>query len=474
MFSSRIECLVGMSDGGLDQRLRELELERRAHDAELIAAILVAEQRGLYGRDGHRTMNAYLRATFNWSNAEAGRWRAQARAVGAIAGVGDAVLTGRIGTPQVSEFAKAHSNRRVRDALDELAPSLIRHAEELSFRDFQIVMQHVVRLADADGAERDDAEAIDGRTATMAEVDGSLYLQATGGDAMSTAEMLAILDRFVEREFRADVERSPEGGELPRTGRQRRFDAIRTIFLTANEALDAGLPAGRSPEPLVNIVIDDATWARMLADERISADTAIDGQPVDPFTGLANPSGLLAELMNDPDELLARRCETTTGVRVSAEHVLRAALAGHVRRAVVDARNVTVDFGRKQRLFTGPARDAALLLLRSCEHPGCLVAADVCQVDHSTEWADGGSTDQRNGGSRCGSHNRERHRRRWPVRRATNGRNYTLRDDGTVMLPVGCRIPRFPRTSDDEADDSGDDMVAIPMFRTHIDLVTGR
>lgn len=452
-----IEHLVGLSDAALDERLRELELQRRTHDAEMIAAVLVAEQRCLHTLDGHRTMNAYLRATFNWSNAEAGRWRAHARAIGAINGLGDAVVAGRIGTPQVSEFAKAHSNPRVRHVLDELAPTLIRHAEQLSFRDFQIVMHHVVRLADADGAEHDAAHTLDSRTATMANVDGSLFLRASGGDAMTTAELLAIVDRFVEREFQTDVEQratrtggSVDGVELPRTDRQRRFDAVATIFRTANNALDADLPAGREPEPLVNIVIDDATWASMLADHQLSTDTALDRRPIDPFTGTTNPTALLAELLADPDELLQRRCETTTGVQLDTKHVLQAALAGHIRRAVIDARGVTIDFGRKQRLFTGAARDAALLLLRTCEHPGCLLAADLCNVDHSTEWNDHGNTDQHNTGARCGPHNRDKHRKRWRVQRDTTGRNHTIRNDGTIMLPVGARTPTFPSTGNDD------------------------
>jgi hypothetical protein len=97
-----------------------------------------------------------------------------------------------------------------------------------------------------------------------------------------------------------------------------------------------------------------------------------------------------------------------------------------------------------------------------------LTSADLCEVDHATEWTDGGRTDQRNGGGRCGGHNRDKHRRRWQVRRAANGRNYTVRNDGTLMLPVGCRVPTFPPTNDDD----DDDVVEIPMFRTHIDLIT--
>jgi hypothetical protein len=126
-------------------------------------------------------------------------------------------------------------------------------------------------------------------------------------------------------------------------------------------------------------------------------------------------------------------------------------LAGHVRRAVVDAAGVIVDLGRRQRLFTGAAREAAKLLIVRCEHPGCVLPADFCDVDHATEWAHGGRTDQTNSRIRCGGHNIDKTKKRWRSRRATNGRTYTIRTDGTIMLPVGVRPPTFPDEDDPES-----------------------
>ena len=128
--------------------------------------------------------------------------------------------------------------------------------------------------------------------------------------------------------------------------------------------------------------------------------------------------------------------------------VLRAALAGHLRRVVVDAAGVAIDMGRRRRLFEGPAREAAKLLVLRCEHPGCELAADLCDVDHADEWADGGLTDQHNPSIRCGGHNVDKAKRRWRSKRAANGRTYTIRPDGTIMLPVGARPPTFPEEDD--------------------------
>ena len=123
---------------------------------------------------------------------------------------------------------------------------------------------------------------------------------------------------------------------------------------------------------------------------------------------------------------------------------LRVAAAGPLRRVVIDSTSVVVDMGRKQRLFTGTARQAAMLLTTHCEHPGCDLPADWCHTDHATEWAHGGTTDQTNSGIRCNQHNIAKTRHRWSTTRARNGHNDTLRPDGTIILPTGTRPPQFP------------------------------
>jgi hypothetical protein len=125
--------------------------------------------------------------------------------------------------------------------------------------------------------------------------------------------------------------------------------------------------------------------------------------------------------------------------------VLRAALSGHVRRVVVDSAGTVIDMGRRSRLYTGSARDAAKLLVTRCQHPGCRMPARFSQVDHGDEWvADDGRTDQANAGIECAPHNVEKHRNRCRTSKATSGITYTIRQDGTIMLPVGVRTPKFP------------------------------
>jgi hypothetical protein len=199
----------------------------------------------------------------------------------------------------------------------------------------------------------------------------------------------------------------------------------------------------------------------VLADAGLAPTVSLSGDPVDPFTGLpAHTTGdLLADLVADPDAFARMRCETGNGTRLHPHDVLRAALAGHVRRVVVDARGVVIDMGRKTRLFTGPAREAAKLLVRRCDHAGCDLPEDFCEVDHVTEWVDHGTTDQINAGVECGHHNRHKHRRKFTRRRSTHGQSYTVRPDGSIILPVGTRPPAFPDESDDDAGDTHHDDV---------------
>ncbi len=443
MFTEVVEGLVALSDEDLAERLEALELRRRETEAELATAIALAQSRQLNTADGHQSMVGYLRASLNWSTAEANRFLGLSRAIDHVAGFGDAWFTGRFGAPQATVLARTHGNRRVRDHLLDFAPTLLEHAEQLPYSDFTKTVDHFVRLADQDGAHDDRDGNLAGRSAAVLAVGSSLHVSADGGDPLTTAEMIAIHDRYCDIEYQRDLDarRSEHGDdaelhELPRTQRQRRFDALIAIFRSA--AQSDGI--GKVSDPLVNIEIDAHTFGRILLDAELSTSTDLDGTPIDPFTGLTEPSDLLA----DPARLVHRRCETTNGVQLHPHDVLRAALAGHVRRAVIDSDGVTIDLGRRQRLFTGSARDAAKLMVRHCEHPGCELPADWCEVDHAVEWAEGGGpTDQRNARIRCGIHNREKHRKRWRTRRATNGRNYIIRADGTIMLPAGASAPTF-------------------------------
>ena len=348
---------------------------------------------------------------------------------------------------------------------------LLELAERYCYDDFVIALGRFEMLADTDGAHRDRDAHIAGRNVNVATVGGELHLDANGGDPLVNDELQAIFHRFCEHEFRTDAAaRRAEHGDdasgkpLARTHGQRSYDAFVDMLRRANAHLDTDTNAPAAPTPLVNLVVDHRTMALVLADAGLAPTTTLAGDPIDPFTGLpAHATGdLLADLVADPDAFARMHCETANGTPLHPHDVLRAALAGHIRRVVVDAQGVVIDMGRKARLFTGAAREAAKLLVRRCDHTGCDLPEDFCEVDHVTEWVDHGTTDQINAGVDCGHHNREKHRRKFTRRRSIHGQSYTIRPDGSIILPVGTRPPTFPDETDDHAADGGaDDVLEI-------------
>ena len=445
MFTELLEETVGLSDGALDEAIRAGELAARDLAVRQAALIAVAEHRRLYSIDGHRTMKAYLRASCDTSGPEIARQRKLAHLVENFPAIGDALMAGRFSVAHALEIDRIRTNPRIGRLLPRVAEVFIEQAEHTSYDDFRNDIDQFITLADQDGAFAELANNIEYRNARVNEVGGVLDVVATGGDPITAAQMVAVFESFVHGEYQADLatRRAEHGDEalehpLPRTAAQRRFDALCAIFAAA-----AGSPEGRAlPEPTVHILCAQQS----LHEAFTHADVTLpNGQVVD-FDAASDVDDTLLdtladELLADPEGFRSRRCETSTGAAVHPMLALRAAMTGHIRRVVIDSAGVITDFGTKQRLFTGNARAAALLLAGTCGHPGCRIAARLCQVDHVEEWSAGGRTDQSNSAAACGTHNRFKHRERWRTRRDSCGRIYNVRPDGTIVLPVGERPP---------------------------------
>jgi hypothetical protein len=390
-------------------------------------------------------MSAYLRATINTSSGDIGLVRKLARLVDRVPAVVDTLHAGHISVEHAFQLDRIRSNPRISHVLEAVAPVLLDVAEHSSYDEFKGHITDFIDLADQDGAFADLAADVEHRNARVSNVDGTLDIAATGGDQLTAERVTAIYQGFVEREFLKDVEaRAAEFGDdadeqpLPRSPGQRRFDAIVTLFEAA-----AASPEGREASiPTVGIVVDEQTLDDTFARVGITLPTG-DVIDVDELAGSDDTllDTLVDELTDDPRAFLSRRCETSSGARIHPIVALQAALTGHVRRVVVDSAGTVIDYGRKQRMFTGNARQAAMALARYCAHPGCRLAASLCEVDHNDEWHTGGHTDQRNANVECAPHNRFKHRKRWTTRRDSCGRVYTMRDDGTIVLPVGERPP---------------------------------
>ena len=457
MFGELLSDYVEWSPAALHVELERFELESRALDAKRLAVRAAAELKQTPAIDGHKSTKAYLRATCNQPAAVVLAEVRRARLCRDFPQVGEALLTGRIGVGQIDEMVRITRNpRAVQYLTSEQVDMLLQHAEHLPIRGFGQVVDRWLMWADADGAWRDHAEAVDHRSGHVVVANGELSIAAFGGDVLTAEGLTKIFDHFVDIEFAKDCEaRKALYGEradefpLPRTDAQRRFDALVAIF---NEAYAAS-GDGKLPDPVVNIVCDQRTVHDFMARAGIVLGNG-ETLDLDQLTR-QQIEDVLAEFVRDPGSILTRRCETSSGHAVPPRLLIQALLTAQVRRVVLDARSTVIDFGERKRLFTGNARIAATLLERYCSHSGCEIPADRSQVDHNQSHSDGGRTDQHNAAPACGPHNRFKYRNGWRTRRADNGRIYNIRSDGTLVLFVGERPPEFTRADDHDRIEAG-------------------
>jgi hypothetical protein len=83
--------------------------------------------------------------------------------------------------------------------------------------------------------------------------------------------------------------------------------------------------------------------------------------------------------------------------------------------------STVVDVDRSS--YRPPADLARLLALRdvTCRHPGCGRPARGCDIDHTTDWANGGTTSVRNLAHLSRRHHTLKHRTRWKVEQTREG-----------------------------------------------------
>lgn len=443
MFTTIIEDCLESTDSSLDDRLREIELQTRKLQAERAGVLTVIEGRGSYAADGQRSTKGYLRSTCNLSDNEANKRRLVATVCNLVPELGEWLYDGRIGEVQIIEIARIHQNPRTKEFFPLVAGVYLEFAEHDSHDELKGRIDDFITVADQDGAFTDLVCNIAQRTASAHVVGGTLSVRVSGGDPVDAAEFVEIFDTFVEREFHADVEARREehgddadGHQLPRSDRQRRHDAMLAMARAGRDHVLAG-KSGDAAETTVNVVSDPRTLHDTFEDAGLV--TTDDGKVAELDDDLIDDVIELAG--SDPDGWLDRRCELADGTPIHPMVLLRAALFGHIRRVLVNSEGEVVDLGRRKRLFEGPARTAAKLLLRSCSHPGCSVKVTYAEVDHIEEWHEGGRTDQRNADVRCRAHNRFKHRERWTTKRDEHGRRFSIRPDGSIVLPVGARAP---------------------------------
>ena len=264
--------LLGEGIDGLDGRTlacRLADVERAIRRLEGVAVQIVAsvDRRDLFREDGHVSVRGWVKASLRLSDVEVTQRVRCARLVNRSALWQQAMGSGRLGVAQFRELGRVGANRRCGDQLDEVAEAMITVATTVGFEDFCRVIRGWERLADADGAHRDGDHAHDTRSASWRRVGDVWYLDARFAAAQGAA-VAEVLDRFVDAELAAEWEqvKAAHGDDadwslLPRTPAQRCADAVAAVCETAASTP----PQAQAPTPIVNYVIDQATFDEQLA-----------------------------------------------------------------------------------------------------------------------------------------------------------------------------------------------------------------
>lgn len=442
MFAEVVEERLGWEASRLTGRLAELELARRAIEAEFAATLTAAEAMQAGAEDGHRSTKAFVRAITNQPRADV--QVARARFLRDFPDAGDALLAGRVGSAQVDLLARLAQHRRVgRLVTTELVATFLEHAEHFPYPDFKSLVDRWLTLADQDGSLHDVERDWASRNVTVGNVDGGLHVHVVGGDPLAAERVKLIFDRACEAEYQQDLQTrrdrfgdDAEAHPLARTSWQRRYDAFVRIFDTANQHLDA---PGRPIDACVNVLVDQTTLQHAFVQAGLMLPN---GEVFEPeHLGSRHQREAMIRELCDPERLSEWRCETAAGQAIHPSLVVRALIGGYLRTVIVDSRREIVEISSGRRLFTGAWAVAAHLARPRCEHPGCGVPGHLCQIDHRQPWVAGGPTSQSNSAVLCATHNRLKHANRWRTVRGPDQRLVTIRPDGTMILPAGARPP---------------------------------
>lgn len=343
--------------------------------------------------------------------------------------LGDAFTDGRINRQRSSRIARlwatakyrTHLRRDIADLVELAQPMdwpdfnrfiaawihAVDDVEDTIFRDYPMEQRglRVTRLGDGmvkvelrttETYWAQIQEALQPRLDAMFEQDC-----AVAREAQQAAEALATPLRLVtpdESETSAPVPtadgdaggagRSDEGtpsyqpAYLPRSFSQRSHDALLAAFRAGANHVDPGV------KPVVSLVVDANRFADVI-ERYLGIASQVDADP-------HRPDQLV-------EQALAGHCHNKFGAPISSRDAVLYAIAGQIRLFLINAKTRDVNVSRPTRLFTGPLRDAVMILDSFCATPGCGVPSAQCDIDHIMPFSHGGPTTTHNAQPLCRS-----------------------------------------------------------------------
>ncbi len=379
---SALDTLDGV---GLGEASRDLVVARSQLESVELEAVGRYRDSLDWAADGYKSPTAWMRAMCRLPKGAAGKRLALARKLKSMPLTTASFADGRITIDHVDRLGKAVTRRP--EHFGDAEQLLVQNAERLPFGDFCKTVDRFEELTDPDPQPDPDPTMAKRKLHSSRLLDGmgrvDAWMDKVGYTAFDTELRRLEQQLFDEDWAAAKAEHGDDVSldKLTRTPEQRRADAL---ALMAERS--ASTPAdAKAPRPLVIVHMDWDTFQR-----------ALDGEfdlPVDPF---------------DPTSPVL--CELDDGTPISPTHAVRLALRGHVRRLVLDAPKVKIEYGRKARLATGVLRELIQVRDRHCTGPGCDTPAAQCEIDHLTEWQDDGETNACDLDCKCKWHHRWKHR----------------------------------------------------------------
>ncbi|HYF46884.1 MAG TPA: DUF222 domain-containing protein [Acidimicrobiales bacterium] len=393
---------------GVGESIEDLAVVQARVDLTILLAVRSFEARAEHRAEGHASVVPWLQHHLRMKTSTAQRYARLSRFVTAHPVLEEAMRAGTLGLDHV-DLIRSNWSAKAAEAWEAALPRIVEHAPHMRFSDLARDLQAFAdRLRPRDAEGRYEELLAGRRFQKLGNGDLDGYGMIRGWlDPVSYPIFANEHDRLVDQLFRQDWEtarellgRDPdpvELAELTRTHAQRAADAV--IEMARRSKAHAGGTVAAAVEVVLHTTLE--TYQAALRHK-------LTGEP----------------LVIPPDGF----CETDDGTPLSPVAAVYASIDGLVRRLVLDAEGVPVDYGTAIRAFTDRQKGAIRSTFRRCTHPyGCDRTGPLLQIDHEIEVQDGGPTDLANGSPKDGPHNRTKsaHRKHPPrpgVRIDTNQR----------------------------------------------------
>jgi Domain of unknown function (DUF222) len=342
-----------------DAQLDELVIGLSRHEARLTAVKARVLQRwessAGWAGDGSRTAATALARDTMTSQKTATRELHRARALASMPATAAALAAGRFSVDYVDLLVRANQTWRNAVFADH-EQLLVDEIAGLRYHQARRMIDYWCQQADAQAAdERAQRDRDNAHLHASTTLDGNVVIDGVL-DAVRGAIVTGELKRLEHDLYLADKRNG-----VVRTPAQRRADAL--VEMARRSSGAAGTPA----RPLVTVVVGD--------------------------------------------ESLARLCELANGTVIAPGALVPGMCTAMLETVIFDGPSTVISVSRGCP-STGAIRRAIQVRDRHCQHPsGCDIAAEDCDVDHITPYADDGLTAQWNGRLGCQPHNRNPHKR---------------------------------------------------------------